>query len=160
MHRAHEMSSALVLSLVLVCSVSCELPHASPTPIDADRPLVTMAAVPGTVEIAPSPPGTIGYRYEVCPQIRNPSGVPVYLSRIDFTPIGADGTPYGPQWIGSFSIPAGGDSSQCIGFSAFGVTYPMPAGYRLAVTYYMLDNPAQLSVEGMSTLTLLPRRVF
>jgi hypothetical protein len=80
---------------------------------------------------------------------------------MEFTPIGADGTLYDPQGtVGGFSIPAGRDSSQCWGFSAFRVTHPTPARYRLRFTYYMLDNPTLLSVEGTSTLTLIPSRFF
>jgi len=158
-HRAKKMSRALALSLVLVCSVSCDLPEASPTPVDPNRPLVTMNVVPGTVEVAPSTPGTVGYQYQACPLIRNPSGVSVNLSRMEFTPIGADGTMYAPQAIGGgFSIPPGRDNSQCWGFSAFRVTHPTPVRYRLRFTYYMLDNPTLLSVEGTSTLTLIPSR--
>ncbi len=159
MHRAHRVSRALALTVVLVCAVSCDLPDASPTPVDANRPRVTMTVIPGTVEIVPSGPGTIGYQYQACPQIRNPSGVSVHLSLMEFTPIGADGTLYDPQGtVGGFSIPAGRDSSQCWGFSAFRVTHPTPARYRLRFTYYMLDNPTLLSVEGTSTLTLIPSR--
>jgi hypothetical protein len=153
------MSRSVALSLVLACAVACELPPASPTPVDSNRPLVTMSVVPGTVEIVPSSPGTVGYQYQACPQIRNPSGVSVHLSLMEFTPIGSDGTLYAPQGaVGGFSIPPGRDSSLCWGFSAFRVTHPTPVRYRLRFTYFMLDNPALLSVEGMSTLTLIPSR--
>lgn len=117
-----------------------------------------MTVIPGTVEVVPSIPGTIGYQYQACPQIRNPSGVSVHLSSIEFTPIGLDGTLYAPQSIvGGFSLPAATDSSQCWIFVGSG-THAAPVRYRLRFTYYTRDNPTQLSVEGSSTLTVIPSR--
>lgn len=153
------MSRALVLALVIVCSVSCDLPEASPTPVDPNRPLVTMSVGPGTVEIVPSTTGTVGYQYQACPLIHNPSGATVRLSLMEFTPSGPDGTLYATQGIvGGFSIPPGRDSSQCWGFSEFRATHPAAVRYQLRFSYYMADSPALLSVEGTSTLTLVPSR--
>ena len=154
------MSRFLNLALVLAGVASgCGLPPAFPTPVDMNRPLVTMTVAPGTVEIVPSSPGTIGYQYQACPQIRNPSGVTVRLSLMEFTPSGPEGILYPTQGtVGGFSIPPGRDSSQCWGFSEFRATHPAPVRYQLRFSYYMADSPAVLSVEGTSTLTLIPSR--
>lgn len=118
-----------------------------------------MSLGPGTVEPAASTPGTLGYYYQACPQLRNPSGVSVRLSSMEFTPSGPDGAVYATQGIvGGFSIAPGSQSSQCWTFSEFRVTHPTAVSYRLRFTYYMEDNATLLSVEGTSTLTLIPSR--
>lgn len=118
-----------------------------------------MSVGPGTVELAPSTPGTVGYYFNACPLLRNPSGVTVNLASMEFTPTGPDGTVYTTQaTVGGFSIAPGGQSSQCWGFSVFRVTHPTPVSYRLRFNYYMADNATRLSVEATSTLTVLPSR--
>jgi hypothetical protein len=120
-----------------------------------------MSVSPGTVEVArSSSPGTVGYYYQACFQLSNPSGgATVKLSEMAFTPSGADGSLYATQSIvGGFSVPAGRNHSDCWGFSEFNVTHPTAARYRLRFTYYMSDNPSLVSVEGTSTLALIPSR--
>jgi hypothetical protein len=153
--------NSLGMAIILACAaVNCELSPATPSPIDPDRPLVTMAVSPGTVETArSSAPGTIGYLYQACPRLSNPSDTAVHLSKMEFTPSGPDGGVYATQGtVGGFSIPAGNFYAGCWGFSEFNVTHPTAVMYRLRFTYYMSDNPTLLSVEGTSTLTVIPSR--
>lgn len=119
-----------------------------------------MSVGPGTVEPARSSPGTVGYYYQACFQLSNPTGgATVNLSKMEFTPTGPDGSIYATQGtVGGFSVLAGRDYSGCWGFSEFNVTHPAPVSYRLRFTYYMSDNPTLLSVEGTSTLTVIPSR--
>jgi hypothetical protein len=149
------------MAIVLACAtVNCELPAASPSPIDSDRPRVTMDVGPGTVETArSSAPGTIGYLYQACPRLSNPSGTAVHLSKMEFTPSGPDGGVYATQGtVGGFSIGPRNSYSGCWGFFEFNVTHPTPVTYRLRFTYYMSDNPTLLFVEGTSALTVIPSR--